>query len=98
MMNVLSERLRKAKVKQQFYDQVAEQTRGSVVHVRSPQLVEQRLCLLQIFCVEALGERGVDRREEIERFNTSALIDPQRGTIRCGSKFKRLGVLASCRV
>src|SRR6478752_5688214 len=64
----------------------------------SPQPVEHSLCLLQILRVKALGERSVDRREETECFLASALIDPQRGAVRCGSKFECPGVLASCRV
>ena len=56
--------------------QVLRQRTDQIASRRSPQSVEQSLRLLQILRVKALGEPGVDRREEIERFLASALIDP----------------------
>src|SRR5271156_5530111 len=41
------------------------------------QLVEQRLGVFQVAGVEALGEPGVERGEEIARFGASALMPPQ---------------------
>src|SRR5215469_2241930 len=40
----------------------------------SPQLLKQRLRLLQIRRVEAFAEPAVDRREEIAGFGTAALV------------------------
>src|SRR5215813_3618526 len=41
---------------------------------RLTQLVQQRLCFLQIGRVKALGEPAIDRGEEIAGFGTAALI------------------------
>ncbi len=42
--------------------------------LRSRQLIEQRLCLLQIGCVEPLGEPAVDGGEQVVGFSRSALV------------------------
>jgi hypothetical protein len=42
----------------------------------SGQLIEERLCLLQIGGVEALGEPAVNRREEVPRVRSPALFAP----------------------
>ena len=39
-----------------------------------PQLVQQRLCLLQIWRLEALGEPAIDRSEEVAGFGATALV------------------------
>src|SRR3978361_588379 len=64
---------------------------------RSPRLIEQSLCPPQIVRVEALGKASVDRREKIARLFTFVLIHPQLGGVHRCPKFKRFGVLASCR-
>src|SRR5215831_8275915 len=43
----------------------------------SPQLFQQRLGLLQVGGVEALGEPAVDRGQELARFHALALLLPQ---------------------
>ena len=45
----------------------------------SCQLVEQRLGVLQVGGVEALGEPAVDRREQVVSLSTSALVAPEAG-------------------
>jgi hypothetical protein len=42
----------------------------------SRQLVEQRLCLLQIGGIKALDEPAVDRREEVAPLGAAALLSP----------------------
>ena len=40
------------------------------------QFVQQPLCLFQVEGVEALGEPGIDRREQIMRLSAPALFAP----------------------
>src|SRR6516165_780981 len=57
------------------------------------ELVEQRLCLFQIGCVEAFSEPAIDRREQIVRFGAAALVAPQPGETGRGPQFPELGLL-----
>jgi hypothetical protein len=43
---------------------------------KSTELVEQRLSVLQISGVEALGEPAVDRREQVKGLGAPALLRP----------------------
>jgi hypothetical protein len=45
--------------------------------VRSGQLVQQGFCLLQVGGVKALGESGIDRRQQLSGFSALALLLPQ---------------------
>src|SRR6476659_4518403 len=44
-----------------------------------PELVQQRLGLLQDWRIEAFGEPAIDRREQVTRFRALALATPQPG-------------------
>ena len=59
----------------------------------SSQLVEQRLGILQIGGVEALGEPAVDRRQQLARLGGLALVAPQPGEAGGGAQFPRLRLL-----
>src|SRR5262245_42305543 len=61
----------------------------------SPQLVEQRLRLLQIGGIEALGEPAVDRCEEVAGFGATALIAPKPGEAHDGAQLPEFGLLLS---
>src|SRR6516162_2300425 len=60
---------------------------------RSPQLVQQRLRLLQIGSVEAFGEPAVDRSEEVAGFGAAALIAAQPGEAPGSAQFPELSLL-----
>ena len=51
----------------------------------SPQLLQQRLRLFQIGCVEAFGEPVVDWREQIRGFG-GATLNPARGQVGIAGK------------
>jgi hypothetical protein len=53
--------------------------------IGSRQLVEQRLRLFQVGCVEAFGEPAVDRREKIAAFGVAALVAAKPGEARGGA-------------
>jgi len=53
----------------------------------SCQFGEERLCVFQVGGVEALGEPGVDRGEEVVRLGVPALVAPQPGEARGGTQF-----------
>jgi hypothetical protein len=57
------------------------------------QLIQQRLSLLQIERVEALGEPAVDRREKIAGLLSLALITPQPSQAHRRAQFPRLCLL-----
>src|SRR5262245_60382357 len=59
--------------------------------------IEDRLRLLQVLRVEALGEPGIDGRQNSARFVAPALIDRKSCEVRCSAQFKRPSVLAACR-
>jgi hypothetical protein len=70
-----------------------------MVHVRttgSRQLVEQRLCLVQIGGVEALGEPAVHGREQLLGFGALALFVPQPGEARRRAQLVGFSLLPSC--
>ena len=60
---------------------------------RSPQLVQQRLRLLQIGHVEALAEPAVNRREEVAGLGSAALVAAQPGKAHGGAQFPQLRLL-----
>src|SRR4051794_22198414 len=43
------------------------------------QLIQQRLCVLQVRCIKALGEPAIDRREQIMGFHVLALVTHEPG-------------------
>src|SRR4051812_16551364 len=45
--------------------------------LRSSQLVQQRVCVLQIGGVEPLGEPAIDRRQQVARLPPPSLLAPQ---------------------
>ena len=53
----------------------------------SGKLVEQRLGVLEVDGIKALGEPAVDRGEEIVGLSAFALIAPQSGEARCCAQF-----------
>src|SRR5216683_7781686 len=59
----------------------------------SADLVQERLCLLQVWCGEAFGEPAVDRREEIAGFGVAALVAAEPGEALRGAQFPELGAL-----
>ena len=54
---------------------------GSKKNLSGTQLVEQRLCFLEVGRVEALGESGIDGREEIGSLLSFAALGQQRGEV-----------------
>src|SRR6185437_12297898 len=65
---------------------------------KSPQLIKQGLCFLQILGIETLREPVIDRQEKSQSVSSPSLIVPERGEILCSSKFQGFDVLASRRV
>src|SRR6185369_8690018 len=66
----------------------------TAVAVRSTsQLFQQCLRVDEVLCVEAFGEPGVDRGEQVARFGALALIAPQAGEARRGAQLERAGAL-----
>src|SRR5262249_55523935 len=59
------------------------------------QLVEQRLCLLEIGSIEAFGEPAVDRREQIAGFGAAALVAAEPGEAHGGTQLPEFGLLLS---
>jgi hypothetical protein len=59
----------------------------------SRQPVEQRLCLFEIGCVEALGEPAVNGGEKVARFGGPTLVAAEAGKARGGAQFPQLGLL-----
>ena len=59
----------------------------------SCQLVEQRLCLFQIGCVEAFGEPAIDRLEKIAGFGGATLVAAEPRETRSGAQFPKLSFL-----
>src|SRR3984893_12058288 len=57
----------------------------------SRQLVEQRLCLFEILCVETLGEPAVDRCEQAARLGALALVAPPPPEARRGAPYLGFG-------
>src|SRR4051794_36873131 len=55
---------------------------GAASPAGSPQLGEQSLGVLEVGRVEALGEPGVDRCEDVERLAAPALVAPEPGQAR----------------
>jgi len=57
--------------------------RGAVIRAtrlsNSRQVVEQRLCLFEVPCVEAFGEPAVNWGEEIAGFGAPTLLVPEAG-------------------
>jgi len=60
-----------------------------------PQLLQQRLRVLQVPGVEAFGEPVVDGGEEGARFRGFALAVPEAGETRACAEFERLGLLVA---
>ncbi len=56
-------------------------------------LVEQRLRVFEIGCVEPFGEPAVDRREDVAGFGAAALVAAEPGEARGGAQFPELGLL-----
>jgi len=59
------------------------------------QRVQQRLRLLQVRGVKALGEPGVDRRQQRVGLGALALLLPQAAQTRGGAQLPRFGLLAT---
>jgi hypothetical protein len=55
-------------------------------------LFQQRLGLLQVGGVKALGEPAVDRRQQLARFGALALLLPQAAQADGGPQLQRLGL------
>jgi hypothetical protein len=60
---------------------------------RLGQFVEQRLGVLEVGGVEALGEPAVDRREQITGFGAAILVAAESGEAHGGAQFPELGLL-----
>src|SRR5262245_27421299 len=58
------------------------------------QRVQQRLGLLEVDSVKALGEPAIDRRQQLISCRTLALLLPQAGEAHGGAQLIRLGLLA----
>jgi len=61
----------------------------------SPQLLQQRLGLLQVGGVKALAEPAVDRRQQLASGITLALVLLQTGKTHSGAQLEGLGPLAT---
>ena len=59
-------------------------------------MVEEALGGLQVGRVEALGERGVRRRDELAGLVAASLGDEERRSAESGAQLQRLGALAAC--
>ena len=59
----------------------------------SRQLVEQRLCLFQVLCVEAFGEPTVYGREKVAGLCPAALVAAELGEAHSGAQFPELSLL-----
>jgi hypothetical protein len=70
-----------------------ETRQGAGNHISLRQLIEQRLCFVEIGGVEALGEPAVDRREKVAGFGVAALVAAQPGEACGGAQFPELGPL-----
>ena len=57
------------------------------------QLVKQRLCALEVLCIEPLGEPAVDRREKVLGFFATVLVAAKPREARGGAQFPELGAL-----
>jgi len=57
------------------------------------QLIEQRLCLLQIARVKPFGEPAVDGCEQLPRLGLPPPFAPQPGEARCGAQLPRFRLL-----
>ena len=68
---------------------------GSVKRMQSNLFVEQRLGLLQIRCVEALGEPPVDWREKSAGLIGPAVVAPDPGEADHGAQFQKARSLPS---
>ncbi len=58
------------------------------------ELVEKRLCILEVRSIEAFGEPIIDRRKQVARFGRFALVLPQASEAHRSAKFQRTCVLA----
>src|SRR5215831_2288167 len=61
----------------------------------SPQLFQQRLGLLQVSGVEALGEPAIDRGQQLAGLGTLALLLPEATQAHGGPQLERFGLLAA---
>jgi hypothetical protein len=61
----------------------------------SAQFLQQRLGLLQVGGVKALGEPAIDRRQQLVGFATFALLLPESGQAHGGAQLQRLRLLAT---
>ena len=61
----------------------------------SRQFVEQRLCLFEVLCVEALGEPAVNRGEKLARFDSVTLVAAEARQAHSGAQFPELRLLLS---
>src|SRR3989442_15167612 len=68
-------------------------TSGSMPSLR--QLVEQRLGLLEVRGVKALGEPVIDRRQQVVGLGPLALLLPQAAQARRRPQFQRLRLLVA---
>src|SRR3954468_4651567 len=59
----------------------------------SCQLLEQRLCLLQVGGIKAFAKPAVDRSDEVTGFGAPALLAPQPGEIADGAQLQRFCLL-----
>src|SRR6516162_6150489 len=59
------------------------------------QLVEQRLCLFKIRCVEAFGEPGVDGREHVAGLGAAALVTAESSEADGSAQFPQLCFLSA---
>jgi len=67
--------------------------RAGPVRRASPQLLQQRLCLLQIGRVKAFGEPAVDRGEEVAGFGAAVLVAAHPSEAHGGAQFPEFGLL-----
>jgi hypothetical protein len=56
-------------------------------------LVEQRLRVFEVWCVEAFGELAVDRSEQVTRLAPPTLLAPQPGETSRGTQFEGFRLL-----
>ena len=62
----------------------------------SGQVLKQRFSVFQIFRAETFGKPVVNRREQVVRFFSFALVLPQSRKAGRGSQFPGLGLLFAC--
>src|SRR5690348_6343828 len=60
-----------------------------------PQLLQQRLRLLEVRRIEALGEPAIERREQVAGFGALALVAPEAGEAGGRAKFPPSCTLSS---